>query len=335
MEKNSNSARGVALWLFVVLVLLLIILGGITLIQKRSGNTEVIGISAAETVTEAAVTVAAAEDVTEPIVTTQVKIFDFDDSEIDINSETALLTDLEGNEIFSKNQYEKIYPASLTKIMTAMVAIESVYDIDEKIIITGDIYDQINAENASTAGFLAYEEVSYRDLLYGAILSSGAECCLTLANYIAGSEWNYVEMMNDKAEELGMNDTHFTNVCGLQDYDHYSTAADISLLLRYALKDDTFYKIFTSQSYYTETDERPEGVTLSSTMFSEMDSSYIEGGQILGGKTGFTDEAGLCLASVAEIDGALYTLVTTGAPGTHYTEPMHIYDAVKLYEMLN
>lgn len=332
MGKDSNSARGVALWLFVVLVLLLIILGGITLIQKRGGNTEKVGISSAENVTEAVVTAAPTEAASEPPVTTTVRTFDFDDAEI--NSETALLTDLEGNEIFSKNQYEKIYPASLTKIMTAIVAIESVYDIDEKIIITGDIYDQVTAENGSTAGFLAYEEVSYRDLLYGAILSSGAECCLTLANYIAGSEWNYVEMMNDKAEELGMNDTHFTNVCGFQDYDHYSTAADISLLLRYALEDDTFYEIFTSQSYYTETDERPEGVTLSSTMFSEMDSSYIEGGQILGGKTGFTDEAGLCLASVAEVDGTLYTLVTTGAPGTHYTEPMHIYDAVKLYEML-
>ncbi|MCM1227124.1 MAG: serine hydrolase [Clostridium sp.] len=332
MGKDSNSARGVALWLFVVLVLLLIILGGITLIQKRGGNTEKIRISSAENVTEAAVTAAPTEAASEPPVTTTVRTFDFDDAEI--NSETALLTDLEGNELFSQNQYEKIYPASLTKIMTAIVAIENVYDIDEKIVITGDIYDQVTAENGSTAGFLAYEEVSYRDLLYGAILSSGAECCLTLANYIAGSEWNYVGMMNDKAEELGMNDTHFTNVCGFQDYDHYSTAADISLLLRYALEDDTFYEIFTSQSYYTETDERPEGVTLSSTMFSEMDSSYIEGGRILGGKTGFTDEAGLCLASVAEIDGTLYTLVTTGAPGTHYTEPLHIYDAVKLYEML-
>mgnify|MGYP000787493623 CR=1 FL=1 len=92
-----------------------------------------------------------------------------------------------------------------------------------------------------------------------------------------------------------------------------------------------FYEIFTSQSYYTETDEHPDGITLSSTMFSEMDSSYVEGGRILGGKTGYTDEAGLCLASIAEIDGEIYVLITAGAQGSHYTEPFHIYDALKLY----
>ena len=101
--------------------------------------------------------------------------------------------------------------------------------------------------------------------------------------------------------------------------------------LRYALENDTFYEIFTSQSYYTETDEHPDGITLSSTMFSEMDSSYVEGGRILGGKTGYTDEAGLCLASIAEIDGEIYVLITAGAQGSHYTEPFHIYDALKLY----
>lgn len=332
MGKESNSARGVALWLFVVLILLLIILGGITLVQKRSGGNDNIGVSSAE-IANAVYTEPPTEPPTEAPVTTVLKDFDFDSMEIE--SETAILADLDGNEIFSQNCYERIYPASLTKIMTAVVALENVYDIDETIMITGDIYDHINAENGSTAGFLAYEEVSYKDLLYGAILSSGAECCLTLANYIGGSEWNFVQMMNDKAEELGMNDTHFTNVCGFHDYDHYSTAADISLLLNYALEDNTFYDIFTSQSYYTETDEHPDGITLTSTMFSEMDSSYISGGKILGGKTGFTDEAGLCLASIAEIDGVLYTLVTTGAPGSHYTEPLHIQDAVRVYENLH
>lgn len=333
MKKESNSAGGIALWLFIILLLLLIILGGITLLQKRNSSTASADVSyaeSAESETEP-VTEPPTEPPTEP--ETTARTFDFDYMEIE--SETALLTDLEGNEIFSQNQHERIYPASLTKIMTAIVSIENVYDIDETIMITGDIFDQVNAENGATAGFYAYEEVSYRDLLYGALLSSGAECCLTLANYISGSEWNFVELMNDKAQELGMNDTNFTNVCGFHNYDHYSTAADISLLLRYALENDTFYEIFTSQSYYTETDEHPYGITLSSTMFSAMDSSYIDGGRILGGKTGFTDEAGLCLASLAEVDGKLYTLVTTGAPGTHYTEPYHIYDAVNIYERLS
>lgn len=334
MKKESNSAGGVALWLFVILLLLLIILGGVTLLQKRNSNsTASAGISQSDSLeseTEST-TEPPTEPPTEPETTARTFNFDY----MEIESETALLTDLDGNEIFSQNQFERIYPASLTKIMTAIVAIENVYDIDETIMITGGVFDQVNAENGATAGFLAYEEVSYRDLLYGALLSSGAECCLTLANYVSGSEWDFVQLMNEKAQELGMNDTNFTNVCGFHNYDHYSTAADISLLLRYALENDTFYEIFTSQSYYTETDEHPDGITLYSTMFSAMDSSYITGGRILGGKTGYTDEAGLCLASLAEVDGTLYTLVTTGAPGSHYTEPLHIYDAVNIYEKLS
>lgn len=285
MKKESNSAGGVALWLFVILLLLLIILGGVTLLQKRNNSsTASAGISQSEAAdTEAE---PATEPPTEPETTARTFNFDY----MEIESETALLTDLDGNEIFSQNQYERIYPASLTKIMTAIVAIENVYNIDETIMITGDVFEQVNAENGSTAGFLAYEEVSYRDLLYGTILSSGAKCCLTLANYISGSEWDFVQLMNEKAQELGMTDTNFTNVCGFHSYDHYSTAADISILLRYALQNDTFYDIFTSQTYYTETDEHPDGITLYSTMFSAMDSPYINGGRILGGKTGFTDK---------------------------------------------
>lgn len=332
MKKESNSARGIALWLFIILMLLVIILGGVTILQKRNKNTASAGTS---TLSESSsvVTENPTEPPTEPETIPPIQTFNFDDMEIE--SETALLADLDGNEIFSKYKDDEIYPASLTKIMTAIIAIENVYDIDETIMITGDIFEQVNAENGATAGFMAYEEVSYRDLLYGTLLSSGAECSFTLANYISGSEWEFVELMNDKAEELGMSDTNFTNVCGFHNYDHYSTAADISTMLRYALEDETFYEIFTSQSYYTETDEHPDGITLSSTMFTEMETSYIEGGRILGGKTGFTDQAGLCLASIAEIDGTLYTLITTGASGSHYTEPLHISDAVNIYEKLS
>lgn len=329
MKKESSSAGGVALWLFIILMLLLIILGGVSLLQKRSDTASV---DVSENNTQPSQIAAESEPTdappTEPETTEEREIsFDF----IEIESETALLTDIDGNELYSKNQYSRIYPASLTKIMTAIVAIEHISDLDEQIMIPGDIYDQIAYENGSTAGFVAYECVTYRDMLYGAVLSSGAECCLTLASYISGSEWEFVELMNSKAKELGMSDTSFTNVCGFQNYEHYSTASDISLLLRYALENDTFYEIFTSQSYYTETDEHPDGITLSSTMFSEMDSSYVEGSRILGGKTGYTDEAGLCLASIAEIDGEIYVLITAGAQGSHYTEPFHIYDALKLY----
>ena len=232
MKKESSSAGGVALWLFIILMLLLIILGGVSLLQKRSDTASV---DVSENNTQPSQIAAESEPTdappTEPETTEEREIsFDF----IEIESETALLTDIDGNELYSKNQYSRIYPASLTKIMTAIVAIEHISDLDEQIMIPGDIYDQIAYENGSTAGFVAYECVTYRDMLYGAVLSSGAECCLTLASYISGSEWEFVELMNSKAKELGMSDTSFTNVCGFQNYEHYSTASDISLLLRYA-----------------------------------------------------------------------------------------------------
>lgn len=330
-EKKSGSAGGLALWLFIILIMLLIILGGVTILQKQNGSEAAPAIEAAVTEVTQSPTEPPTEAPTEPVTTKRTFNFDY----IDVQSEAVLLVDSDGEEVFSKNADETFYPASLTKIMTAIVVLENVYNIDETIMITGDIYSTVNAENGSTAGFLAYEDVSYRDLLYGTVLSSGAECCLTLANYVSGSEWSFVQLMNEKAQELGMYNTNFTNVCGFHNYDHYSTASDMSILLRYALENETFYEIFTSHSYYTETNKHSSGITLSSTMFSQMDSPLIMGGEILGGKTGFTDQAGLCLASLAQVDGELYTLVTMGAPGSHYTDPLHIIDAETIYENLN
>lgn len=202
------------------------------------------------------------------------------------------------------------------------------------VVIPGDIFDYLSSEGASTAGFSAYESVTYRDLLYGALLSSGAECCLTLSAYLGGSEEMYVQMMNEKAAELEMNNTHFTNSIGLHNYNHYSTAEDIAKLLIYALDNEEFREIFTSQSYYTETDYQPYGITLSSTMFSELDSEYFTGGVFLGGKTGYTSEAGNCLASLARVNGKEYILITTGAESSDYMGSLRIADAVNIYETL-
>ncbi|MFQ7553317.1 MAG: D-alanyl-D-alanine carboxypeptidase family protein, partial [Blautia marasmi] len=177
------------------------------------------------------------------------------------------------------------------------------------------------------------EEAVGLDLLYGVLLPSGAECCLTFAERIAGSEEAFVDMMNEKAKELGMEHTHFTNSTGLQDEDHYSTVRDISVLLRYALAGDTFRQVFTSSSYSTNPSAcHPEGFTFVSTMFQEMSSAQVNGGEILGGKTGYTKDAGLCLASLAVIDGKEYILVTAHANGNHETKQYHVQDAVKVYD---
>lgn len=255
---------------------------------------------------------------------------------IDLNtlySPYAVLVDLEsGNVLAEQNSAERMYPASLTKIMTALIAIEETEDMEQTTTLPSDIFPSLYEENASLAGFQPGETVTWKDLLYGVMLPSGAECCLTFARQIAGSEGAFVDLMNKKAEELGMNDTHFANATGLQDKKHYSTVRDIAVLLRYALENETFRQVFTVRRYSVPpTAYHSEGFTFYNTMFQAMDNAGISDDDILGGKTGYTEKAGLCLASLAEINDREYILVTAKADGNHYTEPYHVIDAENVY----
>ena len=245
----------------------------------------------------------------------------------------AVLVDLEsGNVLAEQNSAERMYPASLTKIMTALIAIEETEDMEQTTTLPSDIFPSLYEENASLAGFQPGETVTWKDLLYGVMLPSGAECCLTFARQIAGSEGTFVDLMNKKAEELGMNDTHFANATGLQDKKHYSTVRDIAVLLRYALENDTFRQVFTARRYSVPpTAYHSEGFTFYNTMFQAMDNAGISDDDILGGKTGYTEKAGLCLASLAAINDREYILVTAKADGNHYTEPYHVIDAENVY----
>lgn len=255
---------------------------------------------------------------------------------IDLNtlySPYAVLVDLEsGNVLAEQNSAERMYPASLTKIMTALIAIEETEDMEQTTTLPSDIFPSLYEENASLAGFQPGETVTWKDLLYGVMLPSGAECCLTFARQIAGSEGAFVDLMNKKAEELGMNDTHFANATGLQDKKHYSTVRDIAVLLRYALENETFRQVFTARRYSVPpTAYHSEGFTFYNTMFQAMDNAGISDDDILGGKTGYTEKAGLCLASLAAINDREYILVTAKADGNHYTEPYHVIDAENVY----
>jgi D-alanyl-D-alanine carboxypeptidase (penicillin-binding protein 5/6) len=253
-----------------------------------------------------------------------------------LSSSSAILVRLNDKEVlYKKSSEEKIYPASLTKMMTAIVAIENLTDFNQSIELPSDMFQQLYDEDASLAGFLPGESVPAIDLLYGVLLPSGAECCIGLSDYIAGSEAAFTALMNQKAEELGMMNTHFTNTTGLNDSEHYTTVEDLSLLLEYALQNDTFREIFTSAKYTTSnTSIHPDGITFYSTMFKNMDSPAFNGGSILGGKTGYTSEAGLCLASLAEKNGNEYILITTGARGNHDTKQYNIEDALFVYASL-
>lgn len=251
----------------------------------------------------------------------------------DLYSSNAILISLDDNKILlDESSNEKIYPASLTKIMTAIVAIENLPNLQETIHLPENMFKKLYSENASMAGFLPGENVAALDLIYGVLLPSGAESCIGLSNAISGSEKDYVKLMNEKAKKLGMNNTLFTNSTGLHNRNHYSTVNDISKLLKYALQNDTFRKVYTSKRHTTKvTNLHPNGITFESTMLKHMDTEEINKGTILGGKTGYTEEAKLCLASLAEINGKEYILVTANADGNPYTEQFNILDAFTVY----
>lgn len=253
-----------------------------------------------------------------------------------LNSPNAILIRLKDQTtLMQKNSEEKIYPASLTKMMTAIVSIENLPNLKEEIKLTNSTFQGLYGADASMAGFQPGEKVRAIDLLYGVLLPSGAECCIGLADQIAGSEQNFVKMMNQKAAELGMKNTHFENTTGLQNENHYTTVKDLSILLSYALKNDTFREIFTSSRHFTPpTNKHPDGLTFYSTTFKELNNQNIIGGEILGGKTGYTDEAGLCLASLAKVGKQEYILISAGAKGDHHSEQYNITDALAVYDSI-
>ena len=247
---------------------------------------------------------------------------------LDTASRHAILLDAQSGRVLAqKRADERTAPASLTKMMTVLLAIEAEPDLDKQVTLPEDIFPALQTEKASMAGFVPDETVTVRDLLYGAMLPSGAECCETLAQLVSGSEENFAALMKN---------THFTNATGLTDTEHYSSAADMAKLLQAALHNTTFRTIFTTEHYTTNaTAQHPEGVSLTSTLLGKLDGTELPTGtQIKGGKTGYTAAAGLCLASLATVNGKEYILVTLAAPGDHGTEQYNIRDAVHVYRKL-
>ncbi len=250
-----------------------------------------------------------------------------------ISKNAILVENSSGKIIAQKNKDAKCYPASLTKIMTTIVAIENLNDLDVEIPMKSSIFESLKNSNASMAGFLPDEKAKAKDALYGIMLPSGAESSLGVAEYISGSEDKFVDLMNKKARELGMKNTHYSNTIGLHNSDHYTTAYDLSILLDYALENDIFKSIFTTDRYSTSpTNLNSAGITFRSTTFDKIDNENFGRGKVIGGKTGFTDKAGLCLASLLEKNGKEYILITTGAEKTNNESSSNIIDAFNIYD---
>lgn len=251
--------------------------------------------------------------------------------ESEIDAGHAILVDLTtGQSVAERLADEQIWPASMTKVMTVLVAAEALdpNELEMTYTVTADIVDAAVAVGASRAGFAAGEPVKLIDLLYGAALPSGADATAALARYIAGSEEAYVVLMNKKAEEMGLKKTHFVNVSGLHHEDHYSTVREVAALMAYAMENDLCRKVLSATEYTTSaTEAHPFGINLYSTTFSRMSNTAFGPVKVIAGKTGYTDEARFCLVSLAaREDGREYILVTVG--GSSKYAPVYDCDAV-------
>lgn len=241
----------------------------------------------------------------------------------------------DGSEVITKNHESKAYPASLIKIMTTLVALENIENLSEIAPVDIETYRNMVDQNASMAGFYGKEQTTYRDLLYGTILSSGGEAANSLAIHIGGSTENFVQMMNSKATEIGLKNTHFTNPEGLHDRKQYTTASDMGKMLDYALNDENFMAIFTKPTFQTTpTLDHPEGIVLQSTVLSKLDNSLPNGFEIIGGKSGTTYEAGQCWITLAIKDNVEYITVVMGSKLDNISHPSNkqIDDTFKIYE---
>ncbi len=217
--------------------------------------------------------------------------------------------------IYEKNKDERLYPASLTKIMTSLLLVEMVPDLDNTVITAkASILGSFSSMNVSLAGILAGEELTARELLYCMLLQSGNEAAAIVADYLGDQSINnFIDMMNERARELGAVNTNFVNPHGLHDEAHYSTAYDIYLIAKEALKHDEIIEIASTYSYQLrKTNKREPEWLVSTNKMMQKGSAYYRS-YIKGLKTGTTTPAGRCFTAYAERNGYHYLSVMLGS----------------------
>lgn len=221
--------------------------------------------------------------------------------------------------IYEKNADEKLYPASLTKIMTAVVVLDECEDLENTILTCNqDTLNLLLGTDSSVFNLVGGEQLPALELLYILLVHSANDAANTLAEHFGGTIPGFVDKMNAKAKELGMTNTHYMNAHGLHDENHYTTPRDMYTLTKYALKNETFKKIFgTVRHTVPATNMNPKTRILATTVFiqdpnTSLPNTYYR--PVDGGKTGYTDPAGRCLTTYAEEDGITYVCVVMKCP---------------------
>ena len=219
----------------------------------------------------------------------------------------VVLDEASGRVLFEKNPDEKLFPASTTKVMTCLLALEYGH-LNDTVTIPKEASKV--PKDSSLVPVTPGEKMPFIDLLYGLMMHSGNDAAVAVAVIVAGSVDNFVSMMNQKARELGCENTHFANPHGYHDETHYTTARDLALITREALKNQTFREIVSTKSYTMSATEKREKLKMatSNAMFVKTSAYYYQ--YEIGVKTGYHSKAGQCFIGAADKDGATLVSVT-------------------------
>ena len=235
-------------------------------------------------------------------------------SDFNEKKEKVIDDQLKGYGAFSEKEYDilglynsdkKVYPASTTKVMTALLALES-GKLDETVTVSKYAIESLE-EGSSVCDLHVGDKLTLNDLLYGLLLESGNDAAVAIAEHLSGgSEVDFVTMMNERAGQLGATRTHFVNAHGLHDKDHYTTVYDLYLIFNEALKYDEFREVLETKEFntaITTSDGNMRSVNWKPTnYYASGDAKEPKGTTILGGKTGTTDQAGSCLVLYSKSD---------------------------------
>lgn len=226
--------------------------------------------------------------------------------EVALSAQNAIVIDEEsGRVLYEKSAKEKMYPASITKILTIICALEKVDDLDKTVTITQSDIDTVWETGASSADFEVGETVTYRDVFMGAMLPSGADACRALANNTCGNQEDFVKEMNNLVKKLGLTDSNFVNTTGIHDDNHYTTVYDMAKITQYAMQNEKFVEIFNRYQYNSSNGKHQ---WIKKVLYNAK-RSRIDTSMITGCKSGYTNKAQHTLSSSLDINGHTYICV--------------------------
>ncbi len=258
----------------------------------------------------------------------------YDDNDFEFGA--GLLINQTKNEVvYAANPHKRIYPASMTKILTAIIVMDAVnsgqISMDDMVVVGKKI--EFNEDNVAVLGLQPGDYITVRDLMHGLLVSSLNDCAVVLARYVGGTVSDFVDLMNSRATELGATNSHFVNPHGLHDNKHYTTPYDLYLIFKEFLKNDTLLQIDSKSTYnltYTREDEKVSVELTATNAFLSNSFDMPTGYHITGWKTGTTEKAGSCiiLEFVSDDTGDKYICLVSNAKD-HETLYQNVQDMLK------